>query len=198
MSRKSFKALGIAAVVLAMTGAGLVFSLSSEAAINIPNPGDICTQMAAMEHTFIPWGASNGPFAPTSGSITGRVGQPITTSDGRQGFNFSVVDFNTGGDVSGLGKLSITLDTSRKPAPGSFIENANGVDNTQQINLFINVDINGKKYRSAEQVTLLSTSVASFPPPSGTAYSLVTKVTLVDAEGKAAFTLPVGQAATIR
>lgn len=198
MSRKSLKILGITAVVLAIAGAGLAFTRSSEAAINIPRPGTICVQLAAMTHTFIPFGAINGPFAPTNGSITGVVGQPLTTSDGRSGFNFSVIDFNSGGTVTGLGKLNITLDTSRKPALGSFIANANGIDNTQQINLFINVDINGTKYHSAEQVTLLSTSVAAFPPPSGTAYSLVNKVTLVDDSGKAAFSLPVGQAATIR
>lgn len=192
MSRTSRKLLGITAMTLVVIGAGLVFTLSSNAAISVPPPGTICVKLAKMGHTFNPVGSTNGPFAPTNGPITAQVGQQISN-----GFAFSVIDFKSTGNVTGLGNVAITLDTTRRPEQSTFVANSSGQDNTQRINFFINVDVNGKKYRSAGQVTLLSTSVAAFPPPSGTAYALVNKVQLVDSSGKVAYELPVGQAATI-
>ena len=193
MNRKITKLLGITAVALAMVGGGMAYAIAS-----LPAPGTICVKLAKMGHTFNPFGGSNGPFAATSGQITAQVGQPIKTPDGRTGFNFSVIDFKSTGSVTGLGDVAITLDSSRKPAASTFLSNTSGQDNTQTINFFINVSVNGNSYHSAGQVTLLGTSVASFPPPSGTAYALASPVTLVDAAGKAAYTLPVGQAATIQ
>jgi len=193
MNRKMGKMLGITAVTMAMVGGGLAYAVAS-----LPAPGTICVKLAKMGHIFNPVGGTNGPFAATSGQITAQVGQPIRTPDGRTGFNFGVIDFKSTGSVTGLGNVAITLDSSRKPEPSTFIANTSGQDNTQKINFFINVDVNGNKYHSAGQVTLLGTSVASFPPPSGTSYALASPVTLVDANGKAAYNLPVGQAATIQ
>lgn len=200
MNSKRWKLFGVAAVTLAVVGTGLVFTMSSQAAtsVSLPAPGTICVKLAAMGHTFNPFGGTSGPFAATQGQITAQVGQPIKTSDGRQGFNFSVIDFKSTGNVTGLGNVAITLDTSRKPDVSTFVANTSGQDNTQTINFFVNVGVNGKSYHSAGQVTLVGTSVASFPPPPGTAYALVKAVDLVDATGKAAYTLPVGQAATIQ
>jgi hypothetical protein len=185
------KLLSITVVAMAIAGVAL-------AAVSIPAPGTICVKLAKMGHTFIPVGATNGIFAPTNGQITAQVGQPIQTPDGRSGFNFGVIDFKSTGTVTGLGDVSLTLDTSRRPEPSTFIANTSGQDNTQTINFFLNASVNGRQYRSAGQVTLVGTSVASFPPPPGTAYALTTKVSLVDSAGKVAFTLPVGQAATIQ
>ncbi len=183
--------LGITVVALAVAGVAL-------AAISVPATGTICVKPATMYHTFNPPGTGNGIFAQTSGQITAQVGQPIQTPDGRSGFNFGVIDFRSTGTVTGLGAVSLTLDTSRRPEQSTFLSNTSGQDNTQTINFYLNAAVNGKQYRSAGQVTLVGTSVASFPPPSGTAYALTTKVQLVDSAGKVAFILPVGQAATIQ
>ncbi len=192
MSMRSGKLLGITAMTLAVIGVGMVFTMSTQAAVAVPAPGTICVKLAKMGHTFNPVGTIGGVFAPTTGSITARVGSQISN-----GFAFSVVDFTSTGTVTGLGSVAFSLDKTRTPSTSTFIGNTSGQDSTQRINVFLNVDVNGKKYRSAGQVTLLSTSVAAFPPPSGTAYSLASKVQLLDSTGKVAFDLPVGQAATI-
>jgi hypothetical protein len=199
MDRRMWKPLGIVAVALVVIGAGMVFTLSSQAATAVPAPGTICIKYATMGHIFTPVGTSNGLFAGTNGSITAQVGQPITTPDGRSGFQFAVVDFNSRGNVSGLGDVSFSLDTSRRPEPSTFIANSASGEggNTQRIQTYLNVDINGRRYRSAGQVTLLSTAVQAFPPPSGTVYDLATEVQLVDSTGRVAFELPPGKAATI-
>ncbi|HSG39530.1 MAG TPA: hypothetical protein VLE27_07805 [Thermoanaerobaculia bacterium] len=208
MNRKMLKLMGVAAVAVAVVGTGLTFSLSSqataEAAVSVPPIGTICVKPASMVHTFNPAGTIGGPVATTGGTISAQVGQRITTSDGRTGFNFAVVSFISNGFVQGLGNLSITLDTSRRPSASTFISNSpqakqltDPEGNTQRINFFINVDIDGQKLRSQGQVTLLSTSVQDFPPPPGTVYELASAVTLVDSTGKAAFVLPAGFAARI-
>ena len=210
MSRKMFKLLGIAAVALAVVGTGLTFSLSSQttaeaAAVAIPPIGTICVKPANMTHIFNPRGTQGGPVANTNGSITAQVGQPISTTDGRSGFNFAVTNFISNGFVQGLGNTSIKLDTSRKPAPSTFISNSPSSSgaltaadsNTQRINFFITVSIDGRQYRSQGQVTLLGTAVDSFPPPPGTVYELASPVTLVDSAGNVAFVLPAGHAAKI-
>jgi hypothetical protein len=193
MSRKSLNVAGITVLVLAFAAVAMAASL-----ISVPPPGTICVKLAKMGHTFIPVGLPNGPFAPTNGSITAQVGQPIKTTDGRDGFNFAVIGFTSSGDVSGLGAVKISLDTSRRQPNSTFIENTNGKDSTQTINFNATFEVNGKTYRNAETITLIGTSVEAFPPPTGTAYALANKVTLVDAQGKAAYTLPVGQAASIQ
>ncbi len=193
MSRKSLNVAGITVLVLAVAAVAMAASV-----INIPAPGTICVKLAAMGHTFIPIGLPNGPFAPTNGSITAQVGQPIKTTDGRSGFNFNVIGFSSVGDVSGLGNVKISLDSSRGTPNSTFIENTNGRDATQTINFNATFEVNGKTYRNKSVVTLIGTAVEAFPPPTGTAYALASPVTLVDAQGKAAFTLPVGQAAKIR
>jgi len=191
MNRKLWKMLGLTVAVMAVAGLAL-------AAIAVPPQGTICVKLAKMGHTFIPVGATNGIFAPTNGQITAQVGQPITGQGGSTGFAFSVIDFKSTGNVTGLGAVSLTLDTSRRPEQSTFLSNTSGQDNTQTINVYLNASVNGRQLRSAGQVTLVGTSVASFPPPTGTAYALTTKVTLVDSTGKAVYTLPVGQAATIQ
>ena len=185
------KLLSITAVMLAVAGVAL-------AAIAVPPQGTICVKLAKMGHTFIPVGATNGVFAPTNGQITAQVGQPITGQGGSTGFAFSVIDFKSTGNVTGLGAVSLTLDTSRRPEQSTFLSNTSGQDNTQTINVYLNASVNGRQLHSAGQVTLVGTSVASFPPPAGTAYALTTKVSLVDSAGKAVYTLPLGQAATIQ
>lgn len=208
MNRKMLKSLGIAVVALAALATGVVFLLpqSTAEAQGGPLPGTTCFRPATMKHIFRPWGLQSGPLANTAGSITAQVGQPITTADGRSGFGFSVVAFNSGGSVPGLGNVNMTLDNSRKPSTSTFISNTPstatasakaGAGSTQRINIFINVDIDGRRYRSQGEVTLLSTSVQAFPPPPGTVYELTTNVTLLDENGRPAFTLPPGQAATI-
>lgn len=195
MNSKMLRLMGITVVVMAVAGVGLA------AVVVAPAPGTICVKLAKMGHTFLPPGSTTGVFAATNGSITAQVGQPIQTPDGRSGFAFNVVDFKSTGNVTGLGSVSLTLDTSRRPDQSTFLSNSSGLDNTQRINFFLNATVNGRKYRSVGQVTLLSTSVAAFPPPSGTAYELATKVQLVDSGSTGstvAFTLPVGQAATIQ
>ncbi len=208
MDRKMLRSFGIAAVALAALGTGVVFLLpqsTAEAQIG-PLPGTTCFRAASMSHIFRPWGLQSGPLAATAGSIGAQVGQPITTSDGRSGFTFSVVAFNSGGSVAGLGNVNMTLDSSRKPSTSTFISNSPstatvsakaGSGSTQRINLFINVDIDGRRYRSQGEVTLLSTAVQAFPPPPGTVYELTSNVTLLDASGRPAFVLPPGQAAKI-
>ncbi len=192
MSMRSRKLLGITAMTLAVIGVGMIFTLSTQAAVSVPPPGTICVKLATMKHTFALPGSTTGVLAGTNGSITAKVGSSISN-----GFAFSVVDFTSTGTVTGLGSVAFSLDKTRTPSTSTFIGNTSGQDSTQRINVFLNVDVNGKKYRSAGQVTLLSTSVAAFPPPSGTAYSLASKVQLLDSTGKVAFELPVGQAATI-
>ena len=193
MSRKSLTVAGITVLVLAVAAVAMAAALPS-----VPAPGTICVKLATMGHTFIPIGLPNGPFAPTNGSITAQVGQPIKTTDGRNGFNFNVIGFTSNGEVSGLGNVKISLDSTRRSPNSTFIENNNGKDATQTINFNATFEVNGKSYRNAETITLIGTSVEAFPPPSGTAYALASKVTLVDAQGRAAYTLPVGQAAKIQ
>ncbi len=192
MSMRTRKLLGITAMTLAVIGLGMVFTLSTQAAVSVPPPGTICVKLASMTHNFTLPGSTTGVLAGTSGSITAKVGSQISN-----GFAFSVVDFTSTGNVTGLGSVAFSLDKTRTPSTSTFIGNTSGLDSTQRINVFLNVNVNGKKYRSAGQVTLLSTSVAAFPPPSGTAYSLASKVQLLDSTGRVAFELPVGQAATI-
>jgi hypothetical protein len=207
------KLLGISAIALTVAGIGLFSSLSSQASISsqgtnalpanprillppIPTP---CDQGAEMIH-FFAFSATQGVSAPTSGSISALTGPQFTTPDGRQGMTFNVKNFVSTGEVEGLGEVSLTLDESRQAQPGTFILNSKeGTDGaTQRINLFINVSIDGKQYRSANQVTLLSTAVQNFPPPPGTNYELASGVTLVDAAtGKAAFSFPPGHAAKL-
>ena len=210
MNRKMLKSLGIAVVMLAALGTGVAILSSqapeAQAAVSAPAPGTVCVRPATMYHLFYPWGLPSGPVANTAGSIAAQVGQPISTSDGRSGFTFTVVGFNSGGSVQGLGNVNMTLDSSRRASTSTFISNTPSTatasakaesDNTQRINLYINVDIDGRKYRSQGEVTLLSTAVASFPPPPGTIYELTANVTLLDANGRPAFTLPAGYAAKI-
>lgn len=208
MNRKLWKTLGVTAVGLAVAAAGLIFTLSSQAQITGPPPGTVCTRPAKMSHVFASPGSGQGLLAGTSGSITAVVGQPISTPDGRQGFTFQVADFRSVGSVAGLGNVSLTLDTSRTPEASTFIANSGGSataasteqstgGNTQRINLFINADVDGRRYRSATQVTLLSNDVQAFPPPPGTRYELACRVRLVDLQGNAVFDLPPGYAATI-
>lgn len=208
MNGKMLRLLGVAAVGVAVVGTGLTFSLSSqataEAAVAAPPAGTICVKPATMRHTFNPTGTLGGPIATTAGSISAQVGQPISTADGRTGFTFSVVNFISNGFVRGLGNVSITLDSSRKPTASTFLSNSPQAKeltdpdgNTQRINFFINVDIDGQKFRSESQVTLLSTSVRNFPPPPGTVYELASNARLLDSTGRAAFVLPAGYAATI-
>lgn len=211
MSRKSWKLLGITAVAVAAVGTGLAFNLSSQAttaeaaSVAIPRPGTICIKPASMTHIFAPRGTSTGPVAATNGSITAQVGQPISTTDGRSGFQFGVTNFISNGFVQGLGNVSIKLDTSRKPAVSTFISNSPSSagaltaadSNTQRINFFITVGIDGQQYRSQGQVTLLGTAVDSFPPPPGTVYELASPVNLLDSAGNLAFVLPAGHAARI-
>jgi hypothetical protein len=209
MNRKLWKSLGIAAVGLAVVVVGLIFTLSSQAQGTIPPPGTACFRPAKMSHIVTQPGGTTGLIADTTGSITAVVGQPISTPDGRQGFTFQVADWNSAGSVPGLGDVSMTLDTSRTPETSTFIANSGGSTgaastsegtgggNTQRINIFINVDVDGRRYRSAGQVTLLSTDVQAFPPPPGTVYELACRVRLIDSLGKPAFDLPPGYAATI-
>lgn len=209
MNGKLLKTLGFAAVAVAVVGTGLTFSLSSqstaEAAVAVPPPGTICVKPASMSHTFNPIGGVGGPIATTSGSITAQVGQPMSTADGRTGFTFTVTNFISNGFVRGLGNVSITLDGSRKPTASTFLSNSSSSTstltdsdgNTQRINFFINVDIDGQRFRSESQVTLLSTSVRDFPPPPGTVYELANNARLLDSAGRPAFVLPAGYAATI-
>lgn len=207
------KVLGISAIAVAVAGIGLFSSLSSQASITshgvkalpprnpillppIPTP---CDQGAEMIH-FFALSATQGVSAPTNGSISAMTGDQFTTPDGRQGMTFNVQNFVSTGNVEGLGDVAITLDRSRQAQPGTFILNSKeGTDGaTQRINLFINVSIDGKQYRSANQVTLLSTAVQNFPPPPGTNYELASGVTLLDAAtGKAAFSFPPGHAAKL-
>lgn len=202
MNRKTW---GIVAVVLAVVGAGLVFTLSSQAAvtsqpaIQLPAPQTLCVKLAKMGHFFGPVGTTKGFFAATNGSITAQVGSSVTTSDGRPGVTFSVKGFNTSGRVEGLGEVDLSLDTSRTPDTSTFILNS-GTGNdgaTQRINFYVTGKVNGQELHSKGQVTLLGTSVQAFPPPEGTVYELASEVTLLDKDNRAVFVLPVGQAAKI-
>jgi hypothetical protein len=208
MDRKLWKPLGIAAIGLAVVAAGLIFTLSSQAQGTIPAPGTTCVRQASMSHAYGLPGSASGLTGATSGSITAVVGQPISTPDGRQGFTFQVANWNSAGSVSGIGNVSMTLDKSRTPETSTFIANSGGSaaaasteeatgSNTQRINIFINVDIDGRRYRSAGQATLLSTDVQAFPPPPGTRYELACRVRLVDLQGNPALDLLPGYAATI-
>jgi hypothetical protein len=209
MKRKMLKLLGIAAMALAALGTGMAFLSSqvpeAQAAATAPAPGTICTRLASMYHIFNPWGLPSGPVANTAGTIAAQVGQPISTADGRSGFTFTVVGFNSSGSVQGLGNVNMTLDPSRRASTSTFISNSPSTatakalaeGNTQRINLYINVDIDGRRYRSQGEVTLLSTAVQAFPPPPGTVYELTANVTLLDENGRPAFVLPAGYAARI-
>lgn len=205
MNRKTW---GIVVVVLAVVATGLVFTMSSQAAvtsqvekatIKLPAPNTLCVKLAKMGHFFGPIGTTTGFFAATNGSITAQVGSSVTTSDGRPGVTFSVKGFKTSGRVEGLGEVDLSLDTSRTPSPSTFILNSEtGNDGaTQRINFYVTGKVNGQELSSKGQVTLLGTSVQDFPPPEGTVYELASEVTLVNKEGKAVFVLPVGQAAKI-
>jgi hypothetical protein len=182
--------------------AGLGFTMpSSQAAatIGLPPIGTPCIKTTNMSHTFNPTGG--GPIlvantvGPTSATVTGRT----TTPDGRSGVTMTVTDFLSTGRVDGLGDVTITLDNSRQAQPSSFILNSKAGDNgaTQRMNFFINVEVDGRRYRSTDQVTLVSTAVQAFPPPPGTIYELVREVKLVDDNGNVAYTFPVGQSAQV-
>jgi hypothetical protein len=192
MNRSLWKSLGITVVLLAVAGIAM-------AAAALPPRGTICVKPANMTHIFRLFGSSNAVFAATSGQITAQVGQSVQTAQTKasSGFTFRVLDFKSSGTVTGLGDVLMTLDTSRTPEPSTFLLNASGQDYTQRINIFLNVDVNGKTYRSAGQVTLLGTAVQTFPPSPGTSYSLTTKVQLVDSANQVVYELPPGQAATI-
>lgn len=207
------KVLGISAIALTVAGIGLFSSLSSQAAITsrganalpsnprilLPTVPTPCDQGASMYHWLALAGTNQGVSAPTSGSISAVTGPQFTTPDGRQGMTFNVRNFVSTGQVEGIGDFAITLDTSRRADPGTFILNSKeGTDGaTQRINVYVNVAVDGKEYHSAEQVTLLSTNVLAFPPPAGTSYELAKAVTLLDEEGRPTYTFPAGHAAKL-
>ena len=201
---KLLKPLGITAAVLAVAGLGFTMSPTQAAAtapgvIALPPIGTNCNKPTNMYHPFNP--TNGGPIlvANTAGPTLATVSGRTTTPDGRSGVTLTVTDFLSTGRVDGLGDVTITLDHSRKAQDSSFILNNKTGDNgaTQRMNFFINVEVDGARYHSTDQVTLLSTNVQAFPPPAGTVYELVSEVKLADESGRVVYSFPVGKSATV-
>jgi hypothetical protein len=200
MNRKFLKPLGITAAVLAVAGLGFTMTSTQAAAtapgiITLPPIGTNCIKTTNMYHTFNPIRVLATTVGPTAAKVVGQT----TTTDGRSGVSMVVTDFLSTGRVEGLGDVTITLDNSRQAQNSSFILNNKTGDNgaTQRMNFFINVEVDGARYRSTDQVTLVSTDVRAFPPPAGTVYELVSEVKLADANGRVVYSFPVGQSAQV-